>query len=293
MHIRKLVMPVAGNGTRSLVATKNIPKEMLPIYDKPTIQYLVEEAVQAGIGSVIFITNREKRSIEDHFDHHLALESALKAAGKTELLNRVQEVAKMVDVIAIRQKEQLGLGHAILCAKPAVNEEYFAAMVGDDILLSDEKKRSGLSKLIEVAEREQKSVIGVMEVAPDQVHKYGIIAGRERSDGIIEITDMVEKPQQKDAPSNLAIVGRYVLSPKIFEHLEHTKPGHGGEIQLTDAMKTLMHEEGMLAVKLTGIRFDIGDWVDYLSANLHFALKDTKINARLRDRLQVILDTYK
>lgn len=289
MNIRKVVIPVAGWGTRSLPASKNIPKEMLPIYNKPVIQHVVEEAMVSGIKDVIFVTNRDKSVIEDHFDYNLQLESVLERAGKKELLAQVRFVAEMVNIMAVRQKKQLGLGHAVLCAESLVNNEPFAVMVGDDMIFGDVP---GVRQLIKIAQAEDKPVIGVMEVPLEKVNKYGIVAGIERADGVYEITDMVEKPAVGEAPSNLAIIGRYILTPDVFDHIRAVAPGHGGEIQLTDAMRTLAKERGMLAVKMQGTRFDAGDWVDYLAANLHFALEDDNLQKSLLARVRGILKEY-
>jgi len=286
MKIRKVVIPVAGWGTRSLPASKNIPKEMLPVYNKPVVQYVVEEAMRGGVKDVIFVTNRDKNVIEDHFDYNLQLEMVLERAGKLELLQKVREVAEMVNIMSVRQKKQLGLGHAVLCARELVRKLPFAVMVGDDLMFG---RNAGLPQLIEVAEAEQKSVIGVMEVPADKVNRYGIVAGEEIKPGIFNITDMVEKPAIGQAPSRLAIVGRYVLTPEIFDHLEKTQPGQGGEIQLTDALASLCKEQGMLAVKMGGIRFDAGDWVDYLSANIYFGLQDENLRADLTEKLREFL----
>lgn len=284
--IKKVVIPVAGHGTRSLPASKNVPKEMLPIYNKPVIHYVVDEAVNAGIHDVVFVTSKEKTALEDYFDHHYALEDVLERTGKTALLKTVQELAHYVNVISVRQKCQLGFGHAVLTAKPVVGNEPFAVMVGDDILLGED---CGLKELIAVAEREDKPVIGVMEVESNMVDKYGIVAGNKRSDGIIEITEMVEKPSAEEAPSNMAIIGRYVLPPEIFHYLENAKPGHGGEIQLTDALNLLAKDRGMLAVPLKGRRFDAGDLLDFLSVNIYFALHDEKMKDRIIDRMKELV----
>ena len=289
MNIRKVVIPVAGWGTRSLPASKNIPKEMLPIYNKPVIQYVVEEAMHSGVTDVVFVTNREKSVIEDHFDYNLQLESVLERSGKKELLAKVRQVAEMVNVMAVRQKKQLGLGHAVLCAENAVGNEPFVVMVGDDLIINEVP---GVQQLVDVARAENKPVIGVMEVPPHKVDKYGIIAGRECGDGVYEITDMIEKPAVGEAPSNLAIIGRYVLTPDIFRHLREIKPGHGGEIQLTDALASLARERGMLAVKIKGERFDAGGWVDYLTANLYFALKEEHLQPKLLARVRKMLGDY-
>ncbi|MEZ0576052.1 UTP--glucose-1-phosphate uridylyltransferase GalU [Halodesulfovibrio aestuarii] len=286
MNIRKVVVPVAGWGTRSLPASKNIPKEMLPIYNKPVVQYIVEEAISSGLADVIFVTNREKKVIEDHFDKNLQLESLLKRAGKDELLRIVQEVACMANIISIRQKEQLGLGHAVLCAKDLINEDAFGVMLGDDLIFGMEP---GLKQLIQVAAAERLPVVGVMEVEADKVDRYGIVAGDEISPGTYRVTDLVEKPAIQDAPSRLAIVGRYVLTPDIFPALEDTKAGAGGEIQLTDALRTIAKERGLLAVKMRGMRFDAGDWAEYLTANIYFALQDDAIRDDLIKHLKPLL----
>lgn len=288
-NIRKVVIPVAGHGTRSLPASKNVPKEMLPIYNKPVIHYVVDEAVNAGIENVVFITSKEKTALEDYFDHHYALEDVLERTGKKELLKTVQELAHYVNVISVRQKCRLGFGHAVLTAKPVVGNEPFGVMVGDDILLG---KDCGLKELIDVAEKENKPVIGIMEVDPSMVCKYGIVAGNKRPDGIIEITDMVEKPKVGEAPSNMAIIGRYVLPPEIFDYLENAKPGHGGEIQLTDALNLLAKERGMLAVPVKGRRFDAGDLLDFLSVNMYFALHDGNMKDAMKKRLQSLLQEF-
>ncbi len=286
MNIRKVVIPVAGWGTRSLPATKNIPKEMLPVYNKPAVQYVVEEAIASGLEDVVFVTNRDKKIIEDHFDHNLQLEAILERAGKTQMLEIVQRVASMVNIISIRQKQQLGLGHAVLCAKHVMTEEAFGVMVGDDLMFGMEP---GLKQLIDVARAERLPVVGVMEVEPDKVSRYGIVAGEEIAPGTYRVTDLVEKPAANKAPSRLAIVGRYVLTQDIFPALEKTTPGAGGEIQLTDALKELVSGRGLLAVKIRGMRFDVGDWAEYLTANIYFALQDEEIRDDLVKQLKPLL----
>ena len=276
--IRKVVIPVAGWGTRSLPATKNIPKEMLPIYNKPVIQYVVEEAHRAHIKDVIFVTNRDKNVIEDHFDHNLQLEDLLERSGKLDKLEEVRQVAEMVNILSVRQKRQLGLGHAVLCARELVGDEPFAVMVGDDLMFSGVP---GIGQLIEVAMAEKMPVIGVMEVPWEKVSRYGIIDGEEVAPGVYRVRDMVEKPKREDAPSRMAIVGRYVLTPDIFDYLEKVKPGHGGEIQLTDALQAMAKERGMMAVRMAGMRFDAGDWAEFLSANIYFALQDESLRYEL------------
>ena len=276
--IRKVVIPVAGWGTRSLPATKNIPKEMLPIYNKPVIQYVVEEAQRAHIKDVIFVTNRDKNVIEDHFDHNLQLEDLLERSGKLDKLEEVRRVAEMVNILSVRQKRQLGLGHAVLCARELVGDEPFAVMVGDDLMFSGVP---GIGQLIEVAMAEKMPVIGVMEVPWEKVSRYGIIDGEEVAPGVYRVRDMVEKPKREDAPSRMAIVGRYVLTPDIFDYLEKVKPGHGGEIQLTDALQAMAKDRGMMAVRMAGMRFDAGDWAEFLSANVYFALPDESLRYEL------------
>lgn len=281
--IKKVVIPVAGWGTRSLPASKNIPKEMLPIYNKPVIQHVVEEAQHSGIEDVIFITNRDKSVIEDHFDYNLQLEGVLERAGKLDKLALVREVAEMVNIMAVRQKKQLGLGHAVLCAESIVGNNPFAIMVGDDLMFGG---TPGIKQLIDVAIAENMSVIGVMEVAPDKVNKYGIIDAVQISPGVFRVKDLVEKPACDQAPSRYAIVGRYVLKPEIFKFLHEVKPGHGGEIQLTDALQGVAKTDGMLAVKMTGVRFDAGDWSEYLAANIYFGLQDEDLHYELLDKLK-------
>lgn len=276
--MRKVVIPVAGWGTRSLPATKNIPKEMLSIYNKPVIQYVVEEAQRAHIKDVIFVTNRDKNVIEDHFDHNLQLEDVLERAGKLDKLEEVRRVAEMVNILSVRQKRQLGLGHAVMCARELVGDEPFAVMVGDDLMFSGVP---GIGQLIEVAMAEKMPVIGVMEVPWEKVSRYGIIDGEEVAPGVYRVRDMVEKPKREEAPSRMAIVGRYVLTPDIFDYLEKVKPGHGGEIQLTDALQAMAKERGMMAVRMVGMRFDAGDWAEFLSANIYFALQDESLRYEL------------
>ncbi len=286
MLINKVVIPVAGWGTRSLPATKNIPKEMLPVYKKPTVQYVVEEAMTSGLNTVVFINNKDKRIIEDHFDHNLVLENLLARAGKTKLLDEVRAVAEMVDIISVRQKIQLGLGHAVLCAREVVKNDNFAVMVGDDLMFGAEP---GIKQLIDVARAENLPVVGVMEVPKSKVSNYGIIAGDEFAPGLFRVRNVVEKPPMSEAPSRMAVIGRYVLTPEIFPYLDQVKPGVGGEIQLTDALQMLAADNRLLAVKIRGQRFDVGDWVDYLTANIYFALHDEDLRDDLVHRLRELL----
>jgi UTP--glucose-1-phosphate uridylyltransferase len=286
MDIKKVVVPVAGWGTRSLPATKNIPKEMLPIYRKPVVQYVVEEAMMTGLTDVVFVNQRNKTIIEDHFDYTPDLETVLERKGKDDLLKEVRAVAEMVNIISVRQKAQLGLGHAVLCAKETVKNDPFAVMVGDDLMFGMEP---GIKQLVTVAQAEKLPVVGVVEVPADKVHRYGIISGEEFAPGIFRVRDVVEKPKMEDAPSRMAIVGRYVLLPEVFGHLESLEPGVGGEIQLTDALERMAHNNRLLAVKLRGQRFDAGDWAEYLTANIYFALQDEELRDDLVVRLRELL----
>jgi UTP--glucose-1-phosphate uridylyltransferase len=287
VNITKVIIPVAGWGTRSLPATKNIPKEMLPIYNKPVVQYVVEEAIHSGLRDVIFITNRDKNVIEDHFDYNLQLEATLERNGKQDMLAKVRAVAEMARIISIRQKRALGLGHAVACARDVCSsDDAFAIMVGDDLMFG---MTPGIQQLIDVARSERKPVIGVMEVPQDEVSRYGIISGKESSPGIYTVSSLVEKPKISEAPSRLAIVGRYILTPEIFDCLEKVQPGHGGEIQLTDGLQLLAEKRGMLAVKIRGTRFDAGNWAEYLTANIYFALQDEELRDDLVQRLKSLL----
>lgn len=269
MKIRKVVIPAAGLGTRFLPATKAQPKEMLPIVDKPTIQYIVEEAVASGVESILIITGRSKRAIEDHFDSSIELEYELERSGKTELLKLVRDIAGMVNLHYIRQKQPRGLGHAILCAHDFVGNEPFGVLLGDDIVVS---QKPALRQLMDVYERTGSTVVGVQPVARDQVHKYGVIAPAESNGGLHKLAGLVEKPPVERAPSNLAVLGRYVISPKIFEVLKNTPYGKGGELQLTDALHRLMEYENVYAYEFEGKRYDVGDKLGFLQATVEFAL---------------------
>ncbi|BCS87671.1 UTP--glucose-1-phosphate uridylyltransferase GalU [Pseudodesulfovibrio sediminis] len=290
MDIKKVVIPVAGWGTRSLPATKNVPKEMLPIFRKPIVQYIVEEGIEAGLRDVVFITNQNKTIIEDHFDRNFLLEQLLDRAGKVEMLEEVRRVASLVNVIGVRQKEQLGLGHAVLSAAEICKSEPFAVMLGDDLMFG---KDTGIGELIAAAKATGKAVVGVIEVPDDKVSKYGVIKGEKLDNDTYRVTNLVEKPAIEDAPSNLAIIGRYVLLPEIFDILEGQKAGVGGEIQLTDALQGLADQDKLIAVRLGGQRFDAGDWVEYLTANIYFALQDEELRDDLVLRLQELLSCSK
>lgn len=286
MDISKVVIPVAGWGTRSLPATKNVPKEMLSIYKKPVIQYVVEEAIQTGLTDVIFVNNQNKMIIEDHFDYNLVLEQMLERKGKTELLKEIREVAEMANIISVRQKVQLGLGHAVLCAREVIKDEPFGVMVGDDMMFGIEP---GIKQLVDVAKAEKLSVIGVVEVPRNKVDRYGIMQGEEIGSGVFRVRQVVEKPAIEDAPSQMAVVGRYVLLPEVFDHLDAIGPGVGGEIQLTDALERMAKENRLLAVKMHGRRFDAGDWTEFLTANIYFALQDEELRDDLVKNLQDLL----
>ena len=269
--VTKAVFPVAGMGSRFLPATKASPKEMMPIVDKPLIQYAVEEAVGAGITDMIFITGRNKRAIEDHFDKAYEVESELAVRGKTELLEMVRSIIpREINCIYIRQAEPLGLGHAVLCARPVVNDEPFTVILADDLI---DGRPPIMRQMTDVYERHRCSVLGVEEIAPEQSRQYGIVA-HEPVDGNVErVTAIVEKPDPAVAPSNLAVVGRYVLTPRIFHHLERVAPGAGGEIQLTDAIAALLAEEEVLACRFQGTRYDCGSKLGYLQATVAFGRK--------------------
>jgi UTP--glucose-1-phosphate uridylyltransferase len=282
----KVVIPAAGLGTRFLPATKAQPKEMLPVVDKPTIQYVVEEAVKSGITDIIIITGRGKRAIEDHFDKSYELEHRLTQSGNGEGLEEIRKVASMADIFYIRQKEQLGLGHAILCAKKHVGREPFAVMLGDDIVVND---KPCMAQLLRVHSDKEASVVGVERVPKNQVDKYGVIDGVEESDGVYRVNDLVEKPAPEDAPSDLAVIGRYVFEPQIFDYLEKIGPGKNGEIQLTDAMRMLCKDRRLYGLRFDGRRFDIGSKVDWIRATVELGLERGDLEPELRPALRRLL----
>ena len=285
--ITKAVFPVAGLGSRFLPATKASPKEMMPIVDKPLIQYAVEEAVAAGITDMVFITGRNKRTIEDHFDKAYEVEAELAARGKVELLKVVQEVIpKHVNCIYIRQTEPLGLGHAVLCAQPVVQDEPFAVILADDLI---DGEVAIVKQMVEVFERYLCSVLGVQEVPREQTGQYGIVSSKNLAPDVEQVHDIVEKPSPADAPSTLAVVGRYILTPRIFYHLARVKAGAGGEIQLTDGIAALMKEERLLAYRFSGTRYDCGSKLGYLKATVAYGLK----HPELRDEFAAYLATLK
>jgi len=283
LRVRKAVFPAAGWGTRFLPATKAQPKEMLPLVDKPVIQYGVEEAVAAGIEQVIIITSSQKRPIEDHFDHSYELEHLLEAKGDIEMLRRVRQIGDMAQISYVRQKEQLGLGHAVLMAKELVGHEPFAVILSDDVVVGD---RPCIGQLIEAYRQTHASVVAVMEVPRDEVSRYGVIdpdpEAVDGDDRLHRVRGLVEKPEPDKAPSNLAIIGRYVLTPKIFEMLEQTPGGAGGEIQLTDAIEALIGEQDVYAYTFEGTRYDAGTTMGWLKASVELALERPDIGAEFR-----------
>ncbi|MEE9152028.1 MAG: UTP--glucose-1-phosphate uridylyltransferase GalU [Thermoplasmata archaeon] len=282
----KVVIPAAGLGTRLLPATKAQPKEMLPVVDKPAIQYVVEEAVVSGIRDILIITGRGKRAIEDHFDRSMELEYILEKSGKSEELKEIRRISDMANIFYIRQKEQLGLGHAVLCAKEHINDEPFAVMLGDDLIIGD---NPCIKQLLDVFERMKSSIIAVERVPEDKVHRYGVIKGKQVEINLYEIEDIIEKPSREEAPSNIATIGRYVLTPRIFECLEKTGPGIGGEIQLTDAIKILLGSEKVYAYEFTGRRYDIGSKEDWIKATVELALQREDLKGGITEFLKEIM----
>lgn len=274
MQIKKAIIPAAGLGTRFLPATKAMPKEMLPILDKPTIQYIVEEAARAGIEDIIIVTGKHKRAIEDHFDSQKELESTLYEKDKLELLDRVQYSTDLANIFYIRQKEQKGLGDAIYTAKQFIGNEPFAVLLGDDIV---ESENPAIKQLMEQYETTGKSVIGVQTVPDSETHRYGIIAPKSQSGSLYEVNRFVEKPEKGTAPSNLAIMGRYILSPKIFDYLETQTEGSGGEIQLTDAIERLNKNDKVYAFDFEGQRYDVGEKTGFVKTTIEYALKDEEM----------------
>ncbi|RKL66419.1 UTP--glucose-1-phosphate uridylyltransferase [Salipaludibacillus neizhouensis] len=287
MKVRKAIIPAAGLGTRFLPATKAMPKEMLPILDKPTIQYIVEEAIASGIEDIIIVTGKGKRAIEDHFDHSFELEETLFLKGKMELLEKVQEASNMVDIHYIRQKEPKGLGHAIWCARKFIGDEPFAVLLGDDIVQAEEPC---LKQLMNQYNRYQSSILGVQKVGTDEVHRYGIVDSMQLSDRLYNVNGLVEKPAPGEAPSDLAILGRYILSPKIFDKLNDQEPGSGGEIQLTDAIARLNEEEAVYAYDFEGERYDVGEKEGFIKTTIEFALQDEQLREPILGFLSEIME---
>ena len=273
MKVRKAVIPAAGLGTRFLPATKAMPKEMLPIVDKPAIQYIIEETIASGITEILIITGKEKKAIEDHFDRSVALELELEKKNKLDLLEMVRDLSNMADIHYIRQKDPEGLGDAVYCARTFVGHEPFAVLLGDDIVHNCHAEQPCLKQMLDVYEQYQSSILGVQEVASQEVSKYGIVDGTLIADRVYQIKGLVEKPALEEAPSHMAILGRYIINPGIFDILEHTKPGKGGEIQLTDALKELAQQEAMYAYDFKGIRYDVGNKPGFLEATVEMALR--------------------
>ena len=286
MKVKKAVFPVAGMGTRFLPATISSPKEMLPLIDKPLVQYVVEEAVASGIEQILFVTGRGKRAIEDHFDISTELETHLLEKGTNDRLHDVQVIADLLDIFYVRQKRALGLGHAILCAKDFIGNEPFAVLLGDDIIDSE---RPCLRQLLDTFEIYKGSILALEKVPMENISSYGCVQAEAISERVFEVLDMVEKPKQEEAPSDMAIIGRYVLTPRIFGILEQQEPGKGGEIQLTDAILTLSREEKVYGCLFEGLRHDCGDKLGFLKATVDMALKRpefrTEFEAYLRQRI--------
>ena len=288
--VRKAVIPAAGLGTRFLPATKATPKEMLPIVDVPTIQLVIEEAVQAGITDVVVVNGRNKHAIEDHFDHAYELEHTLRERGNPELADAMARISSMVRLISVRQKQPLGLGHAVLCAREAIGDETFAVLLGDDLIDNDDDP--GIAQLMRVHEQTGGGAIAIVEVPPGKEHMYGIVAGDRDAQGRMRIREMVEKPKPGTAPSRWAIVGRYVLPAEVWSHLASTKPGSGGEIQLTDALRELVGSPaGMYGVVVAGTRHDAGDKLGYLRANLAYALKRPELRSAVLELCRELCGT--
>ena len=287
--IRKAVIPAAGYGTRFLPATKATPKEMLPIVDTPTIQFIVEEALESGIEDILIVSGHGKRAIEDHFDSAPTLEAELRKKKKFDLLAKIEETAD-IRIHYIRQRYMRGLGDAILCATAFMGDEPFAVLLGDDVVYNPDNP--ALRQLIDVYENRGGSVLGCQEVAMSQVSSYGIVEGEQLDGRLMCVMDMVEKPLTEEAPSRLAVLGRYIISPKIFELLEHTAPGKGGEVQLTDALKVLAKEEAVYAYAFEGLRYDLGDKLGFLKATVEFALRRKDIGEHFRRYLRNMVETF-
>lgn len=292
--VRKAVIPAAGLGTRFLPATKAIPKEMLPIVDVPTIQYIVEEAVASGIEEILIITNSNKHCMENHFDRSYELESRLTESNKKEECDMICDIANMANIYYVRQKEPKGLGHAILCAKSFIGEEPFAVLLGDDVVENNNGKPA-LKQLIDAYNEVQASVVGVQTVSDEDVNKYGIVEPSRSSPPVgkrVKLSSMVEKPAKEEAPSNLAVLGRYVLTPEIFDFLENQTPGAGGEIQLTDSIKSLMISQSVYAYDFEGVRYDVGDKFGFIKATVEYALGREELKEKLQAYLQELVKTF-
>lgn len=287
MKIKKAVIPAAGLGTRFLPATKAVPKEMLPIVDTPTLQYIIEEAASSGIEDILIITGRGKRAIEDHFDKSYELETELARAGKTEYLEGLEHISSLANIHYVRQKQALGLGHAIHCAKSFAGNEPFAVLLGDDIVRSE---KPCLKQMIEVYDNYQAPVLGVQTVKHSDVSKYGVIDGEMLAERLYKVKSLIEKPKPEEAPSDVAVLGRYIITPEIFEILENTLPGAGGEIQLTDALFTLSEKQPMYAYDFIGKRYDVGNKLGFLQATVEFALTRNDIKHEFLEYLKSIVE---
>ena len=285
MKIKKAVIPAAGLGTRFLPATKTVPKELLPIVDTPILLHVIEEVINAGIEDIIIIAGRNKTAIEDFFDRSYELEDTLHKAGKTELLKIVKDIQGMVNIISVRQKEAKGLGHAVYTAKPVVGDEPFAVLLGDEIMIAKDKKNV-TAQLCDIYEQKQASTVAVMEVAQSEVSKYGIVGVEDQNVSAMRVLTVVEKPEADKAPSALALPGRYIFTPKLFQSLENQSPGKNGEIQLTDAMTTVAKTEGLWATRFNARRYDAGDKLGYLQANIELGLEHPQIGEALKKYLQ-------
>ena len=287
MKIRKAVIPVAGLGTRFLPATKTVPKELLPIVDIPAIQYVVQEAVDSGISEVIFVTGRGKDSIEDHFDEIPELEQVLEERGQKEAVQNLRQIAEMIEVVSVRQKKPLGLGHAVFCARDLVGDEPFAVLLSDDLI---EAPVPCLRQLMEIFEEKRESVLALRRVPEDQVRRYGIVQGKQLTKRLYEVENMVEKPQPHETPSRLAIIGRYILRPEIFSLLENVTPGKGGEIQLTDGISQLARQRKVYGYEFEGEHYDIGDKFGFVRATVAYALKRPELKEQTREYLQAVIN---
>ena len=283
----KAVIPVAGLGTRFLPATKVIPKEMLTVVDRPTIQYIVEEVVASGIKEVVLVTASGKSAIEDHFDYSFELETFLAQKGKLDLLNEVRQISNLIEVVSVRQKRPLGLGHAVHVTKQVVGEQSFVVCLGDDLVEAEEPC---VYQMLRIFEKYQEAVVAVQEVEEHEVERYGIVEGEEVEPGVYEVKRLIEKPKPGSTKSRLAVIGRYILRPEIYDCLSRTLPGVGGEIQLTDALDTLRKERGLFAYKFKGRRFDAGDKLGFLQATMHYAINHPELGAPFRQYIKQIAD---
>jgi UTP--glucose-1-phosphate uridylyltransferase len=287
MRVRKAVIPVAGLGTRFLPATKTVPKELLPIVDIPSIQYVVQEAVDSGIQEIIFVTGRGKDGIEDHFDEAPELEQVLQERGQTGMVSMLRKIAEMTEVVSVRQKRPLGLGHAVLCARDLVGNEPFAVLLADDLI---DSRTPGVRQLLDIFEEKNESVIALMKVPANEVQAYGIIRGKEITNRLYAVQGTVEKPAPQDAPSRMAIIGRYVLRPEIFSILEKLPTGRGGEIQLTDGLNQLARKRKMFGCEFRGDRYDIGDKFGFVRATVAYALKRPDLEDKVREYLRSVVE---